>query len=156
MYIIRYNDLERAIDPRRKLVKLAEANLWKQPWPEGISAWQEGYEIRSPAVGISLFTTGTEEKLHFHERTWEFYQVLKGSLKVAIKPYRKSAYSVVELNELDMVLLTPGTLHLVDSSSNHVTQVIQIPPSISDQHIVIDQDEYDAAKEAFAQPQSER
>src|ERR1035441_3265674 len=80
MHIIRYRDLTRAIDPKRRLLKLSDPNLWKAASAEGTADWKPGHEIRSEALGISLFTTGTDEKLHYHERTWEIYQVLKGSL----------------------------------------------------------------------------
>ncbi len=149
MYVIRYRDLKKAIDPERKLVKLSDPNMWKKPWPEGTREWQAGHEIRSESIGISLFTTGTEEKLHYYKRTWELYQVLAGSLKIAVKPFRKGSWSAVILNELDMILLAPGTLHLVDASSQHTTQVIQAPPALSDQIVVDDQEEIDAAVEVL-------
>ena len=133
MHVIRHKDLRNAIDSDRKLVKLSDPNLWKPPWPEGTEDWQEGHEIRNESIGISLFTTGTDEKLHYHERVWELYQVLRGSLRIAVKPFRKSSWEAVVLGIHDMLLLAPGTLHLVDSSCQHITQVIQAPPALSDQ-----------------------
>ncbi|RKZ46797.1 MAG: hypothetical protein DRR16_29890 [Candidatus Parabeggiatoa sp. nov. 3] len=137
MYVIRYENLKQAIDPVRKLVKLSDPNLWKQSWPEGTQNWQIGHEIRSEALGISMFTSGTTEKLHFHERTWELYQVLEGSLRFAVKRFRKDSWQIVTLKQHDMLLLIPGTLHLVDSNCTHKTQVIQAPPALSD-HILVD------------------
>ena len=87
MHVIRYEDLKRAIDKNRNLVKLSDPNLWKPPWPLTIEDWKEGYEIRSDSIGLSLFTSGTSEKLHYHERTWGIYQVLEGSLRIAVKPF---------------------------------------------------------------------
>ena len=136
MHVIRYRDLKRAIDPKRRLVKLSDPNLWKPPWPLTIEDWQEGHEIYSDAIGISLFTSGTSEKLHYHERTWEIYQVLEGSLRIAVKPLNNGTWSTVVLHKLDMIMLAPGTLHLVDSTSDHTTQVIQAPAAASDQRII--------------------
>lgn len=147
MYIIRYEDLKQGIDPVRKLVKVSDPNLWKPSWPEGIDNWQIGHEIRSEAIGISMFTTGTTEKLHYHEKTWELYQVLEGSLNIAVKRFRKDSWQIVTLRQHDMLLLTPGTLHLVDSNCTHTTQVIQAPPALSDQIIVDDTNEIIGAEE---------
>src|SRR5512138_2033747 len=116
MYVIRYKDLNGAIEPNRKLVKLSSHNIWREPSPEGTADWQPGHEIRSEAFAISLFTTGTNEILHYHETTWEIYQVLEGRLKIAVKPFRLAAWEVVSLDIHDMLLLTPGTFHLVDST----------------------------------------
>ncbi len=149
MYVIRNKDLEGAIDPKRKLVKLSDPNLWKPAWSEGVNEWQPGYEIRSEAIGISMFTTGTDEKAHYHERIWELYQVLKGTLKIAVKRFRKDSWSVVVLEELDMVLFAPGTLHLADKSSKHTTQVIQSPPALTDQIIITDPNQIKLAEKAF-------
>ena len=145
MYIIRYNRLKNAIEEQRKKVKLIEPILWKPPWPEGLNEWESGFEIRNEVIGISLFTNGAEEKLHYHEKTWEVYQVLEGKLKIAVKPYKKGEWSVVLLNEHDMIILAPGILHLVDSKSFHVTQVIQVPPAYHDQIVTTDQYEVDLA-----------
>jgi len=133
MYVIRYEDAIGAIDPKRKLVKLSDPNLWKPAWQEGVRNWQTDHEIRSECIGISLFITGTEEKVHFHERIWELYQVLEGSLKVAVKRFRYDNWHPVELKVHDFLLLSPGTPHLVDPRSLHKTQVIQAPPALSDQ-----------------------
>ncbi len=149
MYVIRYKDLKSAIDPSRKLVKLSDPNLWKPAWPEGIANWQVGYEIRSNAIGISLFTTGAEQKPHYHERTWELYQVLEGSLKIAVKRFRKDSWTTVVLDKYDMVLLAPGTLHLVDVNCQHITQVIQAPPALSDQVLIEDEREIEAASKTL-------
>jgi mannose-6-phosphate isomerase-like protein (cupin superfamily) len=146
MYVIRYNDLKEGIDPQRRLIKLSASHLWKAPSPEGTSDWEPGHEIRSDALGISLFTTGTDEILHYHERTWEIYQVLEGRLKIAVKPFRLAPWEVVSLEVHDMVILTPGTIHLVDSTYQHITQVIQSPPSLTDKVVVQQQTEIDAAK----------
>lgn len=149
MYVIRYKDLKNTIDPSRKLVKLSDPNLWKPAWQEGIENWQAGYEIRSDAISISLFTTGTKEKPHYHERTWELYQVLEGSLKIAVKRFRKDSWTSIILNAYDMLLLVPGTLHLVDSNCSHTTQVIQAPPALSDQVLIDDSQEIKAANEVL-------
>ena len=133
MYVVRHEDLVGAIDRKRKLVKLSDPNLWKPAWPEGAADWKPGHEIRSDAVGISLFTTGTVEEVHYHERTWEVYQVLRGSLRVAVRPHRRGGWRGLVLDELDLLLLSPGTIHLVDAKSRHTTQVIQAPPALSDQ-----------------------
>ena len=93
-----------------------------------------------------LPTTGTDEILHYHERTWEIYQVLEGRLKIAVKPFRLALWEVVSLEVHDMVLLTPGIIHLVDGTCQHVSQVIQSPPSLSDKVVIHQQDEIDAAK----------
>lgn len=144
MFVVRHQDLMKAIDPKRNLVKLSDPVLWKPPWPEGIDAWQPGHEIRSEHLGMSLFRTGTDEKAHFHERTWEMYQVLKGNLRIAVRPYRKSPWVVVELAELDFVWFSPGTAHLVDTSCDHLTQVIQTPPALSDQVLLPEEEKITA------------
>jgi oxalate decarboxylase/phosphoglucose isomerase-like protein (cupin superfamily) len=147
MYVIRYKDLNAAIEPDRKLVKLSSHNLWREPSSEGITDWEPGHEIRSEAFAISLFTAGTNEILHYHEKTWEIYQVLEGRLKIAVKPFRLGAWEAVSLDVHDMLLLTPGTLHLVDGTSQHTTQVIQSPSStVPDKIVIAQQDEIDAAK----------
>jgi hypothetical protein len=134
MYVIRHNDLKESIDSKRNLVKLSDPNLWKPPQKEGIEPWIPGHEIRNEAIGISLFKTGTtDEKVHYHEKTWELYQVLNGSLIVAVKQFRKDKWKLVNLEQYDMLLLAPGTPHLVDPRCNHLTQVIQTPPTLSDQ-----------------------
>ncbi len=152
MYIIRYHDLKEAIDPRRRLVKLSAYNLWRPAAPEGVSDWEPGHEIRSESLGISLFTTGTDEILHYHEKTWEIYQVLEGRLKIAVKAVRLAPWELVSLSVYDMILLTPGTMHLVDSSCLHTTQVIQSPPSLSDKVVIHHQEEIDAAKAVLQEP----
>ena len=146
MYVIRYKDLREDIDPHRRLVKLANDNLWKPPSSEGTADWRPGHEIRSNVLGISLFTKGTDEILHYHERTWEIYQVLEGRLKIAVKPFFKAPWEAVSLAVHDMIILTPGTLHLVDSTCLHTTQVIQTPPALTDKVIIRQQNEIDAAK----------
>lgn len=142
MYLVRQFDLTGAIDDSRKLVKLSDPNLWKPAWPEGVQEWKPNHEIRSEAIGISLFRTGTQEKVHFHERVWELYQVLDGSLKVAVKCFRKDNWSLVELGIHDYLLLAPGDVHLVDPRSDHKTQVIQAPPALSDQISVTRKDKW--------------
>jgi mannose-6-phosphate isomerase-like protein (cupin superfamily) len=146
MYVIRYKDFKEAIDPQRRLVKLSDYNLWKAPSPEGTADWTPGHEIRSDGLATSLFTTGTDEKLHYHERTWEIYQVLEGRLKIAVKPFRLAPWEAVSLAIHDMILLTPGTPHLVDSTCLHTTYVIQAPPSVTDKVVIIQQNEIDAAR----------
>lgn len=141
MHIIRHRNLVEAIDARRNLVKLSDPNLWKQAAPEGIQDWQPGSEIRSEALGISLFRTGTQEKPHYHERVWELYQVLTGRLRIAVKRFRKDAWQLVTLEQHDLLLLAPGTVHLVDSTCEHTSQVIQVPPALSDQVLIEDQDD---------------
>lgn len=140
MFVVRYKDLIKAVDQKRKLVKLSDPNLWKQPCPEGVNDWQSGHEIRSELLGISVFQTGTEEKPHFHEWTWEMYQVLRGKLRIAVRPYRNAKWDVVELGELDFVWLSPGTAHLVDAQCDHTTQVLQTPPALSDQKVLTGND----------------
>ena len=142
MYIIKHLDLTGAIDPKRKLVKLSDPNLWKPPWPEGPAVWQAGHEIRCEAMGISLFITGTAEKVHFYERIWELYQVLEGSLNVAVKCFRKDNWSLVKLNQHDSLLLSPGDIHFVDPRCEHKTQVIQAPPALTDQIFVKNDDSW--------------
>jgi mannose-6-phosphate isomerase-like protein (cupin superfamily) len=149
MYVIRYRDLKGAIDPQRKLVKLSSYHLWRPPAPEGSSDWEPGHEIRSDALGVSLFTTGTDEILHYHERTWEIYQVLEGRLKIGVKPFRLAPWEVRALDVHDMIVVTPGTLHLVDGTSLHTTQVIQSPPSLADKVVIRRQEEIDAARNAL-------
>lgn len=149
MYVIRYRDLKNAIDPSRKMIKLSDYNLWKLAWPEGTENWQEGNEIRSNAIGISLFTTGTREKPHYHERTWELYQVLEGSLKIILKRYRVDSWTEIVLNRFDMLLMAPGTIHLVDPSCQHITQVIQSPPALSDKVLIDDKQEIKAVNEVL-------
>ena len=146
MYVIRSKHLNGAIDPQRRLVKLLDANLWKPAAPEGTIDWKPGLEIRSEVLGLSLFTTGTNEKLHYHERTWEIYQVLEGRLKIAVKPFRLASWEVVPLAVHDMIILTPGTIHLVDNTCHHTTQVIQTPPALTDQVVITQPDEIEAAK----------
>ncbi len=141
-----------AICPKRKLVKISDPNLWKPPQDEGLEDWQKGYEIRNDAIGISIFTTGTDENVHYHEKTWELYQVLEGSLKIAVKHYRTAQWEPILLNEHDMLLLAPGVLHLVDNECNHITQVIQVPPALSDSILFNkdkDAEEVEAAKTAL-------
>jgi hypothetical protein len=150
MYVVRYKNFREAIDPQRRLVKLVECNLWKAPAPEGVSDWIPDHEIRSEALGVSIFTTGTDEKLHYHERTWEIYQVFEGQLRIAVKPFRLGEWQAVSLAIHDMIILTPGTFHLVDSTCQHITQVTQAPPALSDKVILSQQDEIDAAKAALA------
>jgi hypothetical protein len=147
MYVIRYNDLIDAIEPARNLIKLSDPNLWKPAWPEGIESWQQGHEIRSGAIGISLFKKGTKEKPHYHERTWELYQPLEGSLRIAVKQFRTDSWRVVVLDQYDILLLAPGTRHLVDAECEHTTQVIKAPPIPSDQFLIEDELEIEAAKE---------
>ncbi len=149
MYVIRYNDLKGAIDPQRRLVKLSASLLWRPPTLEGSADWKPGHEIRSDALGISLFTTGTDEILHYHERTWEIYQVLEGQLKIALKPFRLAPWEVVSLAVHDMILVTPGTLHLVDGTCLHTTQVIQSPPSLADKVVIHEENEIEAAKKVL-------
>jgi mannose-6-phosphate isomerase-like protein (cupin superfamily) len=149
MYVIRYKDFREAIDPQRRLVKLSGCNLWKAPSSEGTSDWEPDHEIRSEAIGISLFTTGTDEILHYHERTWEIYQVLEGRLKIAVKPFRLAPWEAVSLAVHDMIILTPGTFHLIDSTCLHTTHVIQTPASISDKVVIIQPNEIAAAKAAL-------
>jgi mannose-6-phosphate isomerase-like protein (cupin superfamily) len=150
MYLIRYKDLQEAIEPDRRLVKLSSHNLWRAPTPEGTGDWKPGHEIRSEAFAISLFTTGTHEILHYHEKTWEIYQVLEGRLKIAVKPFRLTAWEAVSLDVHDMLLLTPGTIHLVDSTCQHTTQVIQSPSSTkTDKVVITDQYQIDAAKKVL-------
>jgi mannose-6-phosphate isomerase-like protein (cupin superfamily) len=146
MYVIRFNDLKGAMDPQRMLVKLSASHLWRACSPEGTSDWEPGHEIRSDVFGISLFTTGTDEILHYHESTWEIYQVLEGQLKIAVKPFRQAPWEALSLAVHDLVMLTPGTIHLVDSTCQHITQVIQSPPSLTDKVVIHQQDEIDAAK----------
>ena len=146
MYVVRCSELKDAIDPDRHLVKLSDPNLWKPPWHEGEQEWKRGHEIRSESIGISLFTTGTAEKVHYHERTWELYQVLEGCLKIAVKHYRRGLWTPVVLNVHDMLLLPPGTLHLADSGYEHMTQVIQAPPALSDQILISDPHEIKLAE----------
>jgi hypothetical protein len=134
MYLIRQSDVTAAIEPApHNHVKLSDPNVWKPVWPEGLSPWEPKHEIRSEAIGISLFRTGTKEKVHFHERIWELYEVLHGSLKVAVKCFRKDKWSCVDLAVHDYLLLSPGDVHLVDARCDHKTQVIQAPPALSDQ-----------------------
>lgn len=154
MYVIRHTDLAAAIDPKRKLVKVTDPNLWKPPLPEGQTVWQKGYEIRCDGVGVSLFTTGTNEKLHYHERCWEIYQVLRGSLRIAVKAYRNAEWAAQVLQQLDMIVLAPGTLHLVDSTSDHVSQVVQAPPALSDQVEIDDEEEKTSAMIALRSVQT--
>lgn len=149
MYVIRYKDLKGAINTQRNLVKLSDPNLWKPAWPEGTGDWQPGHEIRNEAIGISLFTTYTQEKAHYHARIWELYQVLEGTLRIAFKRFRKDSWSVVSLVQHDILLLAPGTLHLVDSSCVHTTQVIQAPPALADQIMIESPDELAAAEKAL-------
>jgi len=156
MYVIRFSDLKTAIDPSRNLVKLSDPNLWKSSFPEGTADWSAGHEIRSEAIGISLFATGTKEKPHYHERSWEMYQVLEGSLVIAVKRFRKDSWAAVTLNVHDMILLTPGTLHLVDSESRHVTQVIQAPPALSDQIVIDDLKETEIARKVLTSARNVR
>jgi mannose-6-phosphate isomerase-like protein (cupin superfamily) len=150
MYIIRAEAARNAVDPNRRLVKLVDPNLWKPAWPEGSREWQPGHEIRSEALGISVFTAGAEQKVHYHERTWEIYQVLKGQLRFAMKPYRRASWNAVLLSLHDMVVLAPGTVHLAESGGDHVTQVIQAPPAISDQVVCGGEEEQRAAEAALA------
>ena len=156
MYVIRFVDVKAGIDPCRKLVKLSDPNLWKPAFPEGTTSWQTGHEIRSEAIGISVFATGAEQKPHYHERSWELYQILEGSLIIAVKRFRKDAWTAVNLNIHDIVLLTPGTLHLVDSESQHVTQVIQTPPALSDQILIDNSEEIQIARKVLTDARNGR
>lgn len=151
MYVIRYNDLKDAIEPERNLIKLSDPNLWRPAWPEGIENWQIDREIRSDAIGISLFKKGTDEKPHYHERTWELYQPLEGSLRIAVKRFRTDAWAVVDLGKYDILLLAPGTWHLVDAECEHTTQVIKAPPIPSDQFLIDNEQEIEAAKRVLRQ-----
>ncbi len=145
MYVVRYKHFKEAIHPQRKLVKLSARNLWQPPAVEGTADWIPNHEIRSEALGISLFTTGTHEILHYHETTWEMYQVLEGRLKIAVKSFRLGQWEVVSLAVHDMIILTPGTFHLVDNTCQHTTHVIQSPASISDKVVITEPSEIEAA-----------
>lgn len=150
MYIVRYKALKSAIESDRKKVKLVEPVLWKKAWSEGIEDWKPGYEIRNNNIAISLFTTGTQESLHYHATCWEIYQVLEGELKIALKPNRKGDWEAIRLHQFDMILIGPGTMHLVDTSSNHFSQVLQAPPSSGeDQRKIDDVEEQRAARQAL-------
>ncbi len=138
MNVVRYSDLHRAIDPDRKLVKLAERVLWKPAWPGGAVDWQVGHEVESETIGVSLFTTGACEDLHSHERVWELYQVIEGLLVIAVSDDDGVSWHIIELRQHDLLLLPPGELHLVDSTSQHVTLVVQVPPASSDKQVVRD------------------
>lgn len=145
MYVVCYQDFRGAIHSQRKLVKLSTPTLWLPPAPEGTADRLPDHEIRSEALGISLFTTGTYEIPHYHERTWEMYQVLEGRLKIAVKPFRLAQWEVVSLAVHDIIILTPGTFHLADSSCQHTTQVIQSPASLSDKVVMTEESEIEAA-----------
>lgn len=146
MNVIRYEDMKAGIDPARNLVKVVEANLWM---PESEMLWQPGREIRSDVLSLSLFREGTEEEVHYHERAWEVYQTLEGSLNIVFKRFKSDAWSKVTLGARDLLILRPGTWHLVDRDSRHMTQVMQIPPAISDKIEVRDEEEIEAARLAL-------
>ncbi len=150
MYIVRYKALKDAIEPERKKVKLIEPVLWKKAWSEGIEDWRPGHEIRNNNIAMSLFTTGSRESLHYHCACWEIYQVLEGQLKIAIKPTKKGEWEAFRLHQFDMTLIGPGTRHIVDASSKHVSQVFQAPPSSGeDQRIITETEEEDAARQVL-------
>ena len=149
MYIIRHSELLRAVDQDSHLVKLIVPEVYKSIWSKGLGEWSAGYEILSEAIGISLFTTGTKEKIHYHDKTWEIYQVLRGALRIFVKPSDNAEWASIILGELDMVVLVPGTIHFVDATSNHITQVIQAPPALLDQKIIENIDEIKAIEKAL-------
>lgn len=102
MFIVRAKAARDAIDPKRRLVKLLDPTFGSHRGPEGSHEWQPGHEIRSESLGISVFTAGAEQKVHYHERTWEIYQVLEGQLRFAMKPYRRSSWEAVQLSIHDI------------------------------------------------------
>jgi hypothetical protein len=55
-------------------------------------------------------------------------------------------WTTVVLNERDMIILAPGTLHLVDSNSQHITQVIQAPPALSAQILIEESQESEKSR----------
>jgi hypothetical protein len=78
--------------------------------------------------------------------------VLEGRLKIAVKPFHLAPWEVISLAVHDLVILTPGTMHLVDGTCLHVTQVIQSPPSLTDKVAIHQQNEIDAAKAVLQEP----
>ncbi len=75
--------------------------------------------------------------------------MLEGCLKVAVKKFREDSWCAVVLFEHDMLVLVPGTLHLVGRDSQHVSQVIQTPPALSDQVLIDDRRQIEAATKAL-------
>lgn len=148
MHLVRHADLRSALDPQRHLVKLSEQFLWKSPAPAGLMPWKPGTEIHSESLAISLFEPGAEQKPHYHEGTWEMYQVLEGALRIAVNQ-GDGGWRCVRLERLDMLLVRPGTPHLVEAGGDHLTQVIQSPPAGCDQTIVEDAETVGAACRAL-------
>lgn len=130
---IRRQELEPALAPRDK-VKVVESNLWRPPAPPGV--WQVGSEIRSDILAFGVFRTGAPESTHKHQRTWELYQVLEGSLDFHLRPYRLGPWEPVTLTQGQALLLPPGTGHLVSERSDHLSMVFQSPAAGSDREIV--------------------
>ena len=158
MHRIRFTVAKGAIDPGRNLVKIIDRHTWKPVCQQ--EEWQPGTEIRCDGVGCSLFRTGTKEAPHYHDGTWELYLVLEGSLRIAVKPHQTAKWEVRVVGQHDILLLPPGTVHVVDSKSDHVTMVFQAPPAVkADKREITDFDDIraatmalEAARESSAQP----
>jgi oxalate decarboxylase/phosphoglucose isomerase-like protein (cupin superfamily) len=76
------------------------------------------------------------------------YQVLEGTLRIALRE-PNGRWICIGLGPLDMMIIRPGTAHLVESGGSHLTQVIQAPPAGGDQVVVDGERETLAALEVL-------
>lgn len=148
MFVIRHRDLVSAIEPERKLVKIAEPELWKPEASMGPDDWRAGTEIRCDRASFSVFRTGAAQTAHYHESSWEMYQVLRGKLRIAVRPNGSDGWNVVALGPLDVLWLPPKTPHFVDSSAEHLSQVIQTPPA-GDDKVALEPEQAQRARDAL-------
>jgi mannose-6-phosphate isomerase-like protein (cupin superfamily) len=132
-WLVRPAEVEPALGPRDS-AKIAVGNLWRPQSPPGL--WQGGTEILCEKMALGVFRTGAPETAHQHERTWEIYQVLEGSLNLMVRDYRLGPWQEVVVRPQEALVLPPGTAHMVRESSRHLSAVIQAPPAISDREIV--------------------
>jgi len=133
VWVIRQGEIEPALGPRDK-VKIVEPKLWRPPAKPG--DWKAGCEIRCASMGFGVFRKGAPESTHSHQRTWEMYQVLDGTLELSLRRHRLGPWEAVAVESGQALLLPPGTGHIVHRDSVHVTAVIQSPPAISDRETV--------------------
>lgn len=133
-WLVRRSEVLSALEPRGK-VKLVEGELWRPAAEPGL--WSAGTEILSNSLALSFFRGGTEETAHVHQRSWEAYLVLEGSLALDVRPPVEGAgWERVELSAPEGLVVEPGAAHLVDRRSRHLSAVLQAPPGTTDKRLV--------------------
>ena len=146
MLKIRYADMLEAVNPDRHLVKVVVPTLWVPPLSDDARTYRPGTEKRSDLISVSLFEGGSAEQAHAHAKSAEYYLTLEGRLAMAVRPYRSASWELIELQPFDSLLVEPGEVHLASSDSEHKTLVIQAPPSLDSDRIMMDEaDSRDAA-----------